>query len=139
MLRNNRKKRKNDVFMFPAPFAGAVIVVALSAMAYVGLGLQEEALGRELKKLEAKKSALEEQYRIEAYRWTQLKSPANLERELRARGIQMQWPSSGQIIYLSRRDLQDGYRSPDGDDDLKYAKATTEHSQLGVHGYSWRH
>jgi hypothetical protein len=99
--RKNRKKNV-DGFIFPVPFALVVIAGATLALAYVWLGCRCEAVGRDLKTLEARHEELRRSEVNEKYKWARLKSPENLERKLEQTGIQMQWPRQSQVIKLHR-------------------------------------
>jgi len=100
MARKNRKKRTMDGFMFPAPFAGVVVVIATLALAYVWLCGRCETLGREIKALELRNFALGKMYMKEEYKWTRLKAPENLERILAELNIPMTWPRRDQVVRL---------------------------------------
>ncbi len=98
MKKKNRKRV--DGFVFPVPFAGVLIVIATLALAYVWMGCRCEALGREIKSLEQEKTVLYKKYLNEEYRWTQMKSPRNLDRVLARHRIEMVWPLPSQIVRL---------------------------------------
>lgn len=98
-MKKNRKRV--DGFVFPVPFAGALIIVATLSLAYVWMGCRCETLGREIKALEEEKELLQKKFYNEEYRWTQMKSPGNLERVLAKHDIKMIWPSSSQIVRIS--------------------------------------
>ncbi|NQT91520.1 MAG: hypothetical protein HQ559_02075 [Lentisphaerae bacterium] len=100
MARKNRKKTRTDGFVFPAPFAGVLVLISTLALAYVWLCGRCETLGEELGALEKKGEELGESFVKEQYKWTRLKSPRNLERRLAALDIQMQWPSREQVVHL---------------------------------------
>ncbi|MFC1499065.1 hypothetical protein ACFLS1_11440 [Verrucomicrobiota bacterium] len=102
VLKNKRRNRKKNVngFVLPAPFAGGVILVSTLALGYVWLNCRCESLGKELKKLEVRKTQLHDQYLTEEYKWTQIKSPDNVERELKKRNIVMNWPRRDQIVRI---------------------------------------
>ena len=61
MIRRNRKKRRNEGYMFPAPLAGLVVVLSVLALAYVWMEARCQALGREIQALEREQMALEKQ------------------------------------------------------------------------------
>ena len=100
MARKNRKKTRADGFVFPAPFAGVLVLISTLALAYVWLCGRCETLGEELQALERKSGELRESFVKEQYRWTKLKSPRNLERTLAALKIPMQWPRREQVVHL---------------------------------------
>jgi len=123
MARRNRKKgrRRQDGFIFPAPFAGIVVVVSSLALAYVWLGCRCESLGRELKALEQQQAELKKQYDTEAFKWARKKSPRNIERMLERCGITMVWPHRTRIVRLSEDDLNGGLSAGTSVDAGKYA------------------
>ena len=89
-----------DGFIFPAPFAGIVSLIAMLGLGYVWLGCRCEDVGREIKKLEIAREALNKKYLNEEYRWTRMKSPRNLEEALERHGIVMCWPVGRQLVRL---------------------------------------
>ena len=105
MRRRNRKKKKNDAFLFPVPFAGLAIVIVTVGLGYVWMSCRCQALGQDLKALENRREELNKTYQQELYKWTRMKAPQNLDRELARRGIAMTWPSSRQVVRLGRHDL----------------------------------
>jgi hypothetical protein len=97
MIRNNRKK---DSFVFPVPLAGLVAVCTVLALTYVCLCCRCDAVGRDIRQLEAERAELEKQVQNGEYRWTKLKSPANMDRVLADLNIVMTWPRRDQVVYL---------------------------------------
>lgn len=112
--RNTRKKRKKQVngFIFPVPFAGIVVMASALALGYVWLGCQCEALGDEIKTIEAARVELNKKHLTAEYRWVRTKSPRSMEIALQRHGINMDWPRAGQIVRLKHkavlRGLEDG-------------------------------
>jgi hypothetical protein len=107
----SRQNRRKDSFVLEAPAAalvGLALVVAALALAYLWIHSRCEALGRNIKKLETERDELERQFQIEESKWTQLKSPRNLERTLAARGIAMNWPRPDQIVHVFEPEELDG-------------------------------
>ena len=99
--RRNRNRRKRvDGFILPPPFVVLVLLAALLALVYVWLGECQKDLGRDLKALENELAVLRKEYVNEECRWTMLKSPRNLERELARHGLRMAFPRRGQIVHL---------------------------------------
>lgn len=105
MRKRNRKIKKNDGFLFPVPFAGIFVVLVAVGLGYVGLGCRCQSLGQELKKLEVAREELNKAYQQELYKWTSLKAPPNLARELAKYGIKMTWPSSRQVVRLGEHEV----------------------------------
>lgn len=98
--RRKRNKKKVDGFVFPAPFAGFVVMVSAFALGYLWLGCRCEALGVEIKDLEVRQKVLEKKYLNEEFRWTRIKSPGNLERVLKDLNVCMTWPRRDQVVRL---------------------------------------
>lgn len=109
-MKKKKNRKRVDGFVFPVPFAGALIVIATLALAYVWMGSRCETLGREIKGLEREKSVLYKKYLNEEYRWTQMKAPRNLERVLTRHRIAMVWPRSSQIVRLGSEDIFENRR-----------------------------
>ncbi len=109
-MKKKKNRKRVDGFVFPVPFAGALIVIATLALAYVWMGCRCEALGREIKGLEQEKTVLYKRYQNEEYRWTQMKSPRNLERVLAKHSMKMVWPSASQVVRLGGPDLLESPR-----------------------------
>ena len=100
MARRNRKRKKANTVICPAPLAGIVVVAVSLGLGYVWLGSRCEAVGRDIQALERGRELLGNKYVNEAYRWTRLKSPGNIERALARHGIKMHWPARGQVVRL---------------------------------------
>ena len=107
--KNVRKKRKKQQqmngYIFPVPFAGIVVVASALALGYVWLGYQCEALGDEIKAVEARGVELNKKLLNAEYRWVRMKSPQSLEIALQRHGLKMDWPRAGQVVRLDRREL----------------------------------
>ena len=80
--------------------AGAVIIALTGVVTYAYFGHQRKSLNREVLMLESAQIALSDDLKRERYRWSTLKSPANLERTLAGYGIPMQIPHERQIVYI---------------------------------------
>ena len=114
MARRKRNRKKVNGYAFPVPFASFAVIVAVFAISYVVLGSRVELLGREIKKAESAKKVLVKRYLNQEYRWSRMKSPRNLERVLRERGIEMRWPRRDQVVRLyDAGEYQNGYAKLD--------------------------
>jgi len=118
--RNNRRKR--DGFAFPAPFTSLVAVAASLGLAYIWLSCRCEALGRDIKALEAEGETLQRRLLNEQCRWTRLKSPENMERALAALKIVMVWPRREQVVYLHEEPAPAPESGAPGRDALTYVR-----------------
>lgn len=105
--RRNRKKKANG-FLFPAPFAGMLVLAATLAIVYVWLGCRCDALGRELKALERQQRDIQVRCEAQESRWARLRSPASVKRELVRHNIVMGWPKLDQIVRISRSEAKHG-------------------------------
>ena len=112
MARKNRKKKRVDGFLIPMPFAGAVVAASALALVYVWLGCSCEAVGEEIKQLEAQQAELARQRLNAEYRWARTKSPRSLEIALERHGIEMDWPAAGQVVWLTDVGTTQGGSAP---------------------------
>jgi hypothetical protein len=101
-MKRKRNRKKVNGFVFPAPFAGVVVLVSTFALGYVWLDCRSEALGEQLKAMELRRTVLEKMQCNEEYRWSMMKAPQNMERALAKHGIEMTWPREDQIVRLCR-------------------------------------
>jgi len=99
MARKNRKKNEQG-FLFPVPLALTLLVLALMALFHIGLRARADALGREIKALEARRSVLRDQLKKEEGEWSQMRAPAQVEAALRQHGLVMTWPRRDQIVRI---------------------------------------
>jgi hypothetical protein len=110
MMRKNRKKRQGG-FMFPAPLAAVLVIVAALSLLYVCLNAKTEALGRELKALEGRRDALRAKLIREQWVWAQMQAPSSIERALRDHGLVMMWPAVEQIVRVRVDGVVEGLAS----------------------------
>jgi len=68
----------------------------------VWLGCQCEALGDDIKDIEAEGVQLNKKKMTAEYRWVRTKSPRSMEIALQRHGIDMDWPRVGQVVRLER-------------------------------------
>ena len=122
MAKKNRKKRKLNALMMPAPLAGLIVLLVAFALGYIWLGCRCEALGRELKGLETERDALRKQHLNEEFKWSRMKSPREIEKALEMHHIVMTWPSNEQVIRLSDSNVLDEPVSKEDDDALQFAR-----------------
>jgi hypothetical protein len=105
MMRQNRKKSRNEGFIFPGPFAGAMLLLLILGLAYVWVECRRQVLGQEIASLEGERAALEKTLGSEAYKWSQMRSLESVERALRRFGVAMVWPEDRQIMRLSESEV----------------------------------
>lgn len=104
-MRRRNKKMKLEVSMVPISLVMAVALVVAVAIGYVWIGARCDSLCREIKVLEAQKSATEKRYLNEEYKWMRLKSPSNIEAALEKFGIAMTWPRRDQVVRRGNVDM----------------------------------
>ena len=121
MARQNRKKQRSRGFTIPAPFLLMVLLVSAAALGYIWLGCCEEAIGRDIKRMETERDALARRVQNEESKWAGMKSPAGMELALARWGIEMDWPRHVRIVYLERRDVVTSLE--DERDAARYARA----------------
>ena len=102
MRKRNKKKKDIHGFIVPAPFAGVIIILSSLAVGYLWLDSRCQTLGKELKALDMESQELNKKLKSEEYRWSLMKSPANLEKTLKRHHIVMSWPRSDQIVIVDR-------------------------------------
>jgi hypothetical protein len=91
----------------PAPLISCLVVVALLSLGYLWLDCRCKALGRDIKSLEATQRDAGIRYEYEWCRWTEMKSPRNLERTLTAHGVGMALPRPQQVVHFSAGPLSE--------------------------------
>ncbi len=98
-----RKNRKKMVYAYskPAPFVGIVVVVVVTALVYSYLVYSCQVLGDDIKRMERQQIDLKNRYVNEEYRWTEAKSPANIDAALKRHNIVMTWPTASQVVHLN--------------------------------------
>ncbi len=99
-MRRNRKKR-TDGFIFPAPLAVAIAALSAFGVSFGCLRARTDALGREIKQLEARRNTAREMALKEENRWAQARSPAGIEEALNRHGLTMTWPAAEQVVRLA--------------------------------------
>lgn len=96
-----RNKKKSQASVVPAKFAVTLVVLSIISLCYLWLRGRCESLGRDLKELEVRKATLQRAYLNAEYRWSNVKSPSNIDRALKVHGLVMGWPGKDQVVRLS--------------------------------------
>ena len=86
--------------MFPPPLALMLALVAGIFVVYVCIQSRTEALGREIKALEAKRDQLRTKVVKEQCEWARMQAPGSMEKALKEHGLVMTWPGRDQIVRL---------------------------------------
>jgi hypothetical protein len=97
----NRKKNRREAFL-PAPFALVLAAGGLLALSYLWLGGRCDALGRRIKLLEEQKEDLHRRVVAEQVKWSNAKSPAQIEQLLKRHRLVMSWPDEARVIRIRR-------------------------------------
>lgn len=96
------KKKKTNGYLIPVPLVVIpIILVAVFALCDLYLKAHAEALGREIKALEARRAELREHFKKAESEWSIVRSPASVENALREHGLMMTWPRRDQIVRIS--------------------------------------
>lgn len=96
----NRRKRLNGYYS-PICIAGIMIAIVSAGVFKVWIETRCSSIGKEIKRLEQDAIVLKEKFLNEEMKWMRMKSARNLERVLVRHGIDMDWPSDGQVILLA--------------------------------------
>ena len=97
----NRRKNRREAFL-PAPLALALALGGLLALSYLWLGGRCEALGRRIKQLEEQKDDLHRRVLAEQVKWSNAKSPSQIEQLLQRHRLVMSWPDEARVIRIRR-------------------------------------
>ena len=103
--RNRKRGKRQNGFLAPAPFAGAIVFAATVGIVYVWLGCRCQTIGQKIRKLEETRTQLEQQVSAEEYKWAKRRDPRNILRKLDRYGIKMIWPHCTQVVRMGREDL----------------------------------
>lgn len=101
MIARANRKWQTGGHAVPVKMAILILVASAMALGYIWLEIQCEALGKELKVLEAQRDALNRKCLQEESRWANMKAPGSIERALALHHLRMGWPSREQIVVLS--------------------------------------
>lgn len=121
MARRNRKKTQAG-FVFPIPLAVVLVLLAGLSLFYVCLKAKTEALGQEIKALEALSVQLRQDVVREQCAWAGRLSPASMEQALKVHGLVMTWPGRDQIVRLRTDGTIDGSAGPETRPPVRYAR-----------------
>jgi len=108
MAKRRRKNKKLDVNLdFPAPLAIVLLVASTLALGYLTIVTRCEALGRDLRELDATLDEYQRRLSNEQYKWSQAIAPANLKTVLLRNNLYMNWPQPEQVVRFEpvRHDL----------------------------------
>ena len=123
--RSGRKKQKprlrSQGFIFPRKVAFSLASILLVCMCFLYLHNTNKRLGNQIKKLEGEAETARYKALNQVYRWEDLTTPDNIERELARHGLDMKLPEVSQVVVVESVDfwLERGIY---GDDAVKYAR-----------------
>ena len=116
MARRRKKNKKKNVRAvgFPSPLAAILVSVGLLSLVHLWLCGRCEALGKEITTLEKRKIEAHRRALNEQYKWSNMKSPQNMERLLKRHHLEMRLPNESFVVRVrtSVLDLATGTTKP---------------------------
>jgi hypothetical protein len=101
--RTRRRNYKAEVQIpFPRALALCLVFVAVVGLSYVWLCAHCNTLGSEIRLLESEQRVVRLRAISEQDRWSNLLSPANLERTLKRHNLKMSLPDERQIVRVGQ-------------------------------------
>ena len=100
MGRKKNRKKESKGWGGTAKFAAIMAAVFVAAFLYLCLYNRCETIGARIKGLEEKKAELRKRVMNEQYKWSNMKSPRNIEALLKRHNLAMGWPQETQIVRL---------------------------------------
>jgi hypothetical protein len=122
MAKRNRKKTR-DGFLFPAPFAAFLALLAGLGIVHLCMRASAESLGREIKALEVRRDQLRDRMLQAQLAWAKMQSPSNLDRALKEHGLVMTWPGRDQVIRVRTDGTVEHRAAPERLPGDRYARA----------------
>lgn len=96
--RRQNIKKGSEGPIFPAPLAAILSTAAVISLSYLWFCGRCEALGVQIQALESKKAELHKRVINEEYKWSNMKSPQNIEDLLRQFNLTMTWPGEDRVV-----------------------------------------
>ena len=103
MARRKNRKRNSDGFICPAPLAAILAATTFVALTYLWFCGRCEAIGAQIKELEVVKTELHKRVINEEFKWSNMKSPRNIENIIKEFHLDMAWPEEKQIVRVRRQ------------------------------------
>jgi len=100
-------KKKQVQVPFPVLLANVLVLVAVLGLSYMWLCSRCDALGKEIKSKETELTIAQKRLVGEQDRWSNITSPANLERAIKKHRLHMAMPRETQIIRVSYQRMSD--------------------------------
>lgn len=99
-----RRKNKDRIyrgFVFPFRYALVLAGIAVIALTYLLLCNRCDAMGKQIKVLERELADVHKRRVNEEFKWSNLRSPANIEQALLRHQLVMRWPDKTRVVRLS--------------------------------------
>lgn len=105
MLRRRKKNRRKDPkgIVFPRSLAGILGFAVVVALSYLWFCDRCDALGIQIKALEGRKLEMHRRVLNEEYKWSNMRSPRNIENLLQRFNLVMTWPEEQRVIRMKYR------------------------------------
>ncbi len=99
MIRHRKVNRRRGPrgLVFPAPLAVILGFAAVVSLSYLWVCGRCEDLGVQIQKLEGKKAEVHRRVINEEYKWSNMKSPQNIERLMQHFKLAMTWPEEARV------------------------------------------
>jgi len=98
-MRRNHKRQVRTQFL-PRTAVMVIMAVVTVALTYWFVDSKCSMLGQEIRKLEQKYAAFENERVREAARWDEKKTPEKLERAMLQHGLAMSYPTAEQVVRM---------------------------------------
>lgn len=113
MAKNRRRKNKMRVQsrkpgvrgIFPGTLFGVLLSLMIFALGYLYLCGRCDDLGKKINQLEKTRDNLRREIVNEEFKWSNMTSPASMEKLLAKHGLTMTWPSEDSVVRLRRKPL----------------------------------
>ncbi len=123
MARKKNRKKQSQGVMFPPVLAATLTMAAVVAFVYLWLCNRCDAIGTRIKTHERKTQELHRRVLYEEYKWSNMKSPRNIETLLRQHNLQMTWPEERNVVRLRHLPAPGGAGAVE--DRTQYAQRTS--------------
>jgi hypothetical protein len=101
MARNRRRRpRIHRVHAWVRRLGLAIVCLVSVAVAYIWMGIKCTKYGEEIRRLEIQSAEQDNERVREEFKWNAMKSAEQLDGILLRHGLQMDYPSAGQVIRL---------------------------------------
>ena len=98
--RKQNRKQSDEGIKLPPAFAVILGLAAAVSLSYLWFSGRCETLGVQIKKLEEQKIETHKRVLTEEYKWSNMKSPGNIEQILQKHHLVMTWPGPERVVRL---------------------------------------